>query len=76
MDLAQEFRKHASECQAMARHSSDPQSRATWKQMAERWLRCANWAGDEEVAAQTAAAARVRARKSRRGSDHHQHVSL
>jgi hypothetical protein len=41
MDPVEEFHKHADECRRMARWTSDPQSRDTWKHMAERWLRCA-----------------------------------
>ena len=41
---AEEFRRHAAECKHMAAFAPDPQSRATWNQMAQRWLQCAEWA--------------------------------
>jgi hypothetical protein len=41
MDYVQVFRRHADDCRAMAQIASDPESRTTWTQMAERWLRCA-----------------------------------
>jgi hypothetical protein len=51
MDHIETFRRHADDCRSMARMASDPESRATWNQLAERWLRCAKNAqpsGDEE----------------------------
>jgi hypothetical protein len=41
MYLPDEFQRHAAECQEKARSTRDPDSRATWNSMAERWLRCA-----------------------------------
>ena len=41
MDHVETFRRHADDCRSMARIAKDPESRATWNQMAERWLRCA-----------------------------------
>jgi hypothetical protein len=48
MDHVETFRQHADDCRSMARISRDPQSRATWTEMAERWLRCAETARLEE----------------------------
>ena len=42
MNASEEFRRHAAECQQMAKFTRDPASKATWKRMAERWLRCAD----------------------------------
>jgi len=39
-----EFLKHAAECKATAKFARDPQSKATWNQMADRWARCAELA--------------------------------
>jgi hypothetical protein len=36
-----EFLKHAADCDGMAKFTGDPQSRAVWKRMAERWRKCA-----------------------------------
>jgi hypothetical protein len=41
MVLAQEFRRHAGECRQVARDAPDPESKATWNELAERWDRCA-----------------------------------
>ena len=44
MDHVETFRRHADDCRNMARMTRDPKSRATWTEMAERWLRCAQTA--------------------------------
>ena len=41
MSPSEEFRRHAAECKSMAGFLHDPNSRATWNSLAERWLRCA-----------------------------------
>src|SRR6266853_4362444 len=41
MNPSEEFLKHAADCQQMAKLTRDPQSKATWNRMAERWLDCA-----------------------------------
>lgn len=41
MNPSEEFRRHAIECQQMAKFTRDPASKATWSRMAERWLHCA-----------------------------------
>jgi len=41
MNPADEFLKHVADCQQMARLSRDPQSKATWNRMAQRWMDCA-----------------------------------
>jgi len=48
MDTPAEFRKHATDCQTMARVSLDPETQAVWKRMAERWLLCAKYAEHED----------------------------
>jgi|EndMetStandDraft_2_1072991.scaffolds.fasta_scaffold1020443_1 hypothetical protein len=35
------FRSRAAECEAMAKIVREPDSRAVWARMAERWRRCA-----------------------------------
>ena len=44
MDYVETFRQHAADCRSMAKIASDPASRETWNQMAERWMRCAQHA--------------------------------
>jgi hypothetical protein len=41
MNPADEFLKHAADCQQMAKLSRDAQSKATWNRMAQRWMDCA-----------------------------------
>ena len=47
MDTPAEFRKHAADCERMAKASRDLETKATWKRMAERWRLCAKLAEDE-----------------------------
>ena len=42
MNPEKEFRRHANECEQMARLTRDPESRMSWNRMAERWRRCAS----------------------------------
>ena len=41
MSPSEEFLKHAADCQQMAWSTRDPQSKATWSRMAQRWRDCA-----------------------------------
>jgi len=41
MDPSEEFLKHAADCQKMAKFTRDPESKASWNRMAERWMECA-----------------------------------
>ena len=46
-----EFLKRAADCMNMAKFSRDPESRAMWNRMAERWRRCAErFAGENSAA--------------------------
>jgi hypothetical protein len=54
MNPSEEFRRHAAECQQMAKFTRDPASRATWNRMAERWLHCAEVFQRQLAAAQPA----------------------
>jgi ribosomal protein L35 len=48
MDTPAEFRKHAADCEKMAKVSNDRETKAAWKRMAERWLLCAKLAEDQD----------------------------
>jgi hypothetical protein len=48
MDTAAEFRKHAANCDKMAKVSKDRETKAIWSRMGERWLLCAKLAQDDE----------------------------
>ena len=41
METAAQFRKYNQECRTMALLTRDPESRASWNLLAERWARCA-----------------------------------
>jgi len=51
MDPAKEFRRNADECRRMARTTTSREDRDTWNQLAERWLRCADYVDRELKAA-------------------------
>jgi hypothetical protein len=48
MDTPAQFRKHAADCETMAKVSRDPETKAVWKRMADRWLVCARLADEED----------------------------
>src|SRR5262245_20855438 len=60
MNPPDEFLKHAADCEQMAKFARDPQGKATWKRMAERWHRCAEKFTSESLAAHQAMAAKRR----------------
>ena len=60
MNPPDEFLKHAADCEQMAKFARDPQGKATWKRMAERWRRCAEKFTTESLAAHQAMAAKRR----------------
>jgi hypothetical protein len=53
MHPREEFLRHAAECELTAKFARKPEDKATWKQMAERWLRCAELFTKESFAAGT-----------------------
>src|SRR5215510_8286346 len=67
MDPVAEFRRHADECRRMARGTANLEDKASWNQMAERWLACANQFETRAKAMQTAA--------GRRGTGGSQHAA-
>jgi hypothetical protein len=48
MVTAAEFRKYAAECNRTAKVSQDPETKALWRRMEERWLLCAKLADEDE----------------------------
>jgi hypothetical protein len=61
MELTQEFLKHATQCEEMARFTRDLESKATWRRMAERWHRCAEMVAREDAAREERAKQRRKA---------------
>ncbi len=60
MNPPDEFLKHAADCEQMAKFARDPESKATWNRMAERWRRCAEKFTTESLAAHHAMVAKRR----------------
>jgi hypothetical protein len=48
MDTAVEFRKYAAKCHKTAKLAKDPETKALWRRMEERWLLCAKLADEDE----------------------------
>jgi hypothetical protein len=59
MDTAAEFRKHAADCNKMAKVSRDLETKGVWQRMAERWLLCAKLAEEDDQSLARARAQRV-----------------
>jgi hypothetical protein len=72
MDTAAEFRKHAVDCNKMAEVSKDPENKAIWRRMGERWLLCAKLAEEEEQSAARFRAQKISS-KPHRPSNHNWH---
>ena len=66
----EEFLKHAAECKQMAKLTRDPASKATWSQMAERWVQCADVAKVQSSTARLS----TPARRNRRAASSLGHV--
>jgi hypothetical protein len=47
MSPSEHFKRHAAECASMAQVTRDPQSKAVWQGMAQRWSRCAELASQQ-----------------------------
>jgi hypothetical protein len=45
---ADEFIRHAAECESIAKSSRDPENKKVWRRMAERWIRCAELAQKQD----------------------------
>jgi hypothetical protein len=53
MHPPEEFLRHAAECELMAKFARKAEDKATWNEMADRWLRCAELFAQESLAAGT-----------------------
>jgi hypothetical protein len=49
---SEEFIRHAAECETMAKFSRDPENKRLWRRMAERWIRCAELAQQQDSISQ------------------------
>jgi len=65
MNLSDTFRSHAQECQRMASSMRDAADKATWSQMAKRWLAYAEYYEDRRSAFGTRAETRRQTTYSR-----------
>jgi hypothetical protein len=67
MHLNDEFLRHAAECELMAKFARKPEDKTTWRQMAERWLRCAELFTEESSAAEANARMKLRGKAVKLG---------
>jgi hypothetical protein len=51
MNPSEKFVTFAAECKLIAKFTHTPEDKAEWKQMSERWLRCAELSDRETSAA-------------------------
>jgi hypothetical protein len=66
MDTPAEFRKYAANCRKMSKLSEDPEVKALWHRMEERWHLCAKLAEEDE---QSTARLHARRTASKRNTD-------
>ena len=71
MDTAAEFRKYAAECNRTAKVSKDPETKALWCRMEERWLLCAKLVEEDDQSAARIRARRVASKRHINGTLHH-----
>ena len=69
MILAEEFLRHAADCERMAKFTHDRDNKSAWNGMAERWLRCAEWAKKQSSATHNGDKAKLH----RRSADNSSH---
>lgn len=41
MNMSEQFQRFASDCEVMAKFTSNPENQLVWRRMAERWVQCA-----------------------------------
>ena len=54
MTPSQQFLKYAADCESMAKLTLNGKNDPDWHCLAERWVRCAQWAEGQTLAAQHA----------------------
>ena len=54
MDASDRFLRFAAECELMAKDSRDPKNKTVWRNIAERWTRCAELVERQNSLAQDA----------------------
>lgn len=69
MHTTDRFLRFAAECEVMAKFARNPENKAVWNGLAQRWLRCAELMDREHTIAQRPNAAR-RQRTSSQGLPH------
>jgi hypothetical protein len=73
MDTAAEFRKYAANCNKTAKALKDPETKALWRRMEERWLLCAKLAEEDEQSVARLRAQRVTSMRHINGTLSHRH---
>ena len=67
MTASEQFLKFAAECEFMAELSQERENKPVWHGLAERWIRCAQLAEQQTLAAQEA----HRKKREREAKHHH-----
>jgi hypothetical protein len=73
MDTAAEFRKYAANCNKTAKVLKDPETKALWRRMEERWLLCAKLAEEDEQSVARLRAQRLTSKRHINGTLSHRH---
>jgi hypothetical protein len=73
MDTAAEFRKYAANCNKTAKALKDPETKALWRRMEERWLLCAKLAEEDEQSVARLRAQRLTSKRHINGTLSHRH---
>jgi hypothetical protein len=58
MHTTDRFLRFAAECEVMAKFTRNPQNKAVWNGLAQRWLRCAELMDQEQANVRLASAAK------------------
>ena len=54
MSPSQQFLRFAADCESMAKLTPDRRNDSDWGRLAQRWVRCAEWAERQILAAEKA----------------------
>ena len=54
MSPSQQFLRFAADCESMAKLTPGRRNGSDWDRLAQRWLRCAEWAERQSLAAEQA----------------------
>jgi hypothetical protein len=70
MSASDRFLRFATECELMAKVSQDPKNKTVWRDIAERWARCAEFVERQNSLADTARSMKRRGKPALASSVH------